>query len=196
MKDMWLVQSGHFINNDKEKKSFDDYIWLDYMGAAEFEIENVYINGKYESKNPLCLSLKRIIKDRENYQWVKMLKRKDGLGNQMYIYCKSEDIEEAKVAVRGLINGKETKRPCGLWGYIRLSGEKIEEKGDRIKNFWWDIKNDIFIVFGEDKVELINEALDKNYEKWKDELFPTPKKISFIDKIKAIFCKKEEALVR
>ena len=158
------------------------------MGAVEFEYKSVYINGKSELKNPLFLSLKRIIKGRDNYQWIKMLKRKDAFGNQLYIFCKNEDIEEAKNGVREIIKGKATKRSCGLCGYMLMSKERAEERKNNCRNFWWDIENDIFIVFGDDKVSLINEALDKNYEKWKDELFPVHK-FSLFETLKSIFSK-------
>lgn len=185
---MWLVQKGRFIENPENRNSFDDFISCDYMGACEFECVGVYENGKYVTKNPLCLSLKRIIKNRSNYQWIKMLKRKDALNNQLYIFCKNEDTEQAKEFVRGLLKGNATKRSTGLYNYYTSSVESLQEDSNsrHFVNFWWDIENDIFIVFGEDKVDILNEAMDRNYEKWKDELFPTTKK-SIIDKFKALF---------
>lgn len=202
MKRMWLVQTGRFkrdeeIDNAKEVIGFSHIVDLKYMGAAEFEMTFAWVNGKQELVNPLALSVKRFVKNRENYKYVKITKRKDAFGNQMYIYCKEEDETEAVAAARELAKGEPCKRYAGLDTYLKSSKESLEDDLSkpghlgRKMNFWWDIENDILIFFGEDKFEKIDGVLDILHEKWKEELFP-PVKVSVIDRIKMIFSRKEK----
>lgn len=199
MKNMWLVQKGKFkneneIDNTQEVIGFSHIADLAYMGAAEFEA--IWSNSQQKIVNPLAVSLKRFVKNRENYQYNKVTKLKDALDNQMYVYCNNEDTQEAISAVRKLAKGEPCKRYHGVDSYLRASKEDLikdmnESKYLRMKmDFWWDIENDILIFFGEDKMEKINGVLDILHEKWKDELFP-PVKNNIITKIKMLFSRKK-----
>lgn len=170
MKEPWLVQTGKFNKNINSPKSIDDLIELKYMGAAEFEMELTYENGKSELKNPLFLSIKRMARFQKEYEFVKMLKRKDSLGNQMYIYCKKEDVEECKEYVRKMVEKESCKRATLLPKYYNLSRSDVAS--GKYINFWWDIKNDFFIFFGDDKIELFKEMFTAYEERFHDEFYP------------------------
>lgn len=178
MKEPWLVQTGKFKRNVESPKTIDDLVELKYMGAAEFEVELVYENGKNELKNPLFLSIKRMARFQKEYEFVKMLKRKDSLGNQMYIYCKKEDIEECKEYVRKMVEKESCKRATLLPKYYNLSRSDVAS--GKYINFWWDIKNDFFIFFGDDKIEMLKNMFTQYEERFHDEFYPP----STISKIK------------
>lgn len=66
MKNTYLLQAGTFLNiNEDEIIGFDSIIDLKYMGACEFE--GIYDSLTGQIKNPLNLSLKRIVKNMDSY---------------------------------------------------------------------------------------------------------------------------------
>lgn len=180
MKDWYLIQTSTFTYPDKID-GIDSIIDLTLMGAAEFEIETVYENGKYVSKNPLNLSLKRILKNRENYNFAKIIRRKNSKWEPMYVYCKIDETDETIKQIRKLIKKDyKCKRSIHLTQYLKRTTEELDNPF--VKNFWWDIHIDFFIFFGEEKMEMLNIAMDNLYEKWKDE-FISKEKESFIKKL-------------
>lgn len=187
MENLYLIQTGTFTYPN-EIDGIDSIIDLTLMGAAEFEIETVYENGRYVSKNPLNLSLKRILKNRENYNFAKITRRKNTKGEQMYVYCKTNETEETIRQIRELIKKDYTcKRSIYLTQYFKRTPEELDNPF--VKNFWWDIHNDFFIFFGEEKMKMLNSAMNNLYEKWKDEFKPK-EKASFMKKLLNIFKKK------
>ena len=187
-KQMWLLQTGswkHNIDETKEVEGFSHFVFLHYMGAAEYEMKNCYLDGKNGLYNPLYLSLKRMYEQKDSFDYFKMVKRKDALGRQMYIYCRKEDEEWAKEAVREQIKKEWVKRPALLGAYLKKTQEELENANPRfIREFWWDIENDVLIFFGDDKIEKINFVINTLYEKNK------PQKVTLKDKIKSFFNKK------
>lgn len=195
--EMYLIQTGKFRNKPKEEMEilgFSHIINLKEMFAAEFEMVSTYINGKQEFKNPLWLSLRRFIKERSNYTYIKVPDKKDVLGNEMYVYCKKEDEEEVLNAVKELLKKEYCKRPIGLRAYMQAKKEVLSKDiyDDsyicKYQNFWWDIENDVLMFFGKDKIDKIDDILDVMHEKWKDELFP---KKTFLIKLREFFGKEK-----
>ncbi len=171
---IWLVQTGIWRKEKCEDElTLEKYIDLTYMGAAEYEMEFDSNSGKL--RNPLYLSLERIFLDKENYEFYPLPKRKDAYGNQLYLYCKKDMVEELKPFVRKLLDGKIKTKNGPSVSYVKASIEDIE-KYPKMKNFWWDIKNDYFIFYGEDKFEKINDSLDSFFEENKEKLLPKIKK--------------------
>ena len=195
MREMWLVQTGSFRKNIEKMESVDDIVELRYMGAAEFEGTFTYVNGKSELVNPLWLSLRRMIRDREEFEFVKMLKRKNALSEQMYIYCRSENVENTKAAVRKFLKGEPCKISTGITRYLDATWEDLAEDKEldrrHYRDFYWDIENDVFIFWGEENMEKIKTVLEYKYNEWKTDLFPEVKK-SVFEKIMALLKKKSK----
>lgn len=188
-KRIWLLQKGTWNKDvNKEDASFDDLIDFKYMRASEYELAETYENGKIKFVNPLYLSLRRMVKEKENFEYIKMLKRKDSLGNQMYIFCRTEDQDELKELLRKTIKNPYLKRSAGLTNYIEADKEALSNPDHYYCNFWWDIENDMLIFFGDNRIETLEKAFAVLHERWKEELFP-PEKKTFIQKIKGFFVK-------
>jgi|WetSurMetagenome_2_1015567.scaffolds.fasta_scaffold80519_3 hypothetical protein len=137
MERVWLIQRGTVRDIPKHLVTgIDSIIEYDYMGAAEFEW------------GALPKSLYRILKNIQQYTFCE-IDIKDFKGNNMKIFCKKEDIDEASINALYLAEGK-------LHPYI---------SGLSKKNFWWDIQNDFMIMFGEDSVEKLNIALENMLQK-------------------------------
>jgi hypothetical protein len=177
----WLVQRSKWKDDllIEDVNGFDSLMdFIDLMGAAEFEF------GR------LPASLKRMTKHKKEYDFIKMLKRKDSLGQQMYIYCNKENSEEYKKYVRKLIKDNySTKLYNGLYDYMNSDITIIKNKKT---DFWWDVEHDFFIFFGDNKIEYIKLAFEKLDEKWHDELHPYIKP-TFIERIKNIFKKNKKS---
>lgn len=184
MREPWLVQAGKF-KNIEVPKTIDDVVELKYMGAAEFEMELVYENGKNELKNPLFLSIKRMAKYQNDYEFVEIPNKKDAAGNQMYIYCKKEDIEVCKSYAIEMLKKESCKRATLLPRYYNLTKDDIEY-GNYI-NFWWDIKNDFFIFFGDEKVEVLKNMFAQYDERFHDEFYPASTASKIKDFLKKSF---------
>ncbi|WP_286077837.1 hypothetical protein [Thomasclavelia cocleata] len=178
MKNTYLLQAGTFLNiNEDEIIGFDSIIDLKYMGACEFE--GIYDSLTGQIKNPLNLSLKRIVKNMDSYI-VKKGRQKTKNGDNVLVFAKSEDVDEVKKRVTKFANNKlDLKRFVSIKLFM-------ENPDSHFSNFFWDIENDFFIFFGEANAKKLEIALNKMKEKWHDELFP-PKKKSFFAKLKNVF---------
>ena len=186
MKSIYYVQTGTF-KIPEEIDGFDSIVDLNYMGAAEFEQCIVREDGKYVTKNPLYLSLKRILKNRNDYAFSKIVKRKNTKGEPMYVFCKKEETVDTISGIRELIKKDYTcKRGIHLTSYFERTLEELENPN--LTNFWWDIENDFFFFFGDEKKNMLTIAMDHLYQEWKDE-FEGKKKVSFFKKLSKIFSK-------
>lgn len=176
----YLVQAGNFLDiKDEDITGFDSLIECKYMGASEFEMQFDPIS--HELKNPLNLSLKRVVKNLDDYV-LKRGRQKDFNGDFVMVFAKKEDIDEALKRTTLLINNKiDCKSFINIKSYMQNKNPNYN-----YANFWWDIKNDFFILFGDRNAKRLQIALNKNKEKWHDELFP-PEKVSFLSKLKNLF---------
>ena len=192
--EIWLLQAGTWKSQANEnEESFDKYIDFSYMGAAEYEI--AVIDGEF--KNPLYLSIERMFLKKEDYDFYPLPKRKDAYGNQLYIYCKKDMVEELKPFVREVLDGKHRTKNGPRIRYVKATTTEIEKyKKYKMENFWWDIEHDFFIFYGNDKIEKINESFESFFEHNKEKLLPKMKKnekrVSFI---KNFVSKLKEALI-
>lgn len=181
---MWLLQTGTWKTNVEENEEiigFSHFVNLHYMGAAEYEIKS----HCGEMVNPLALSLERIYMNKNDFDFFPMLKRKDALGRQMYVYCRKEQAEEIKKLIREQIKHEYVKRPALLGLYLNKSAEQLEDVTNvRLREFWWDIENDAVIFFGENRKEQIQLVVDTLYEKNKP-----AEKPSFLKKVRNLFKK-------
>lgn len=155
----YLVQEGEFKDIKLDDiTGLDSLIDFSYMGAAEFE-GIVTPDGL---KNPLNLSLKRIVKDKDNFIFIDT-KIKDKQNRILYCFAK---IDEKFSKDDYIKNVKSlTKRTCYLKASIHLP-RFIEEEKNEQDLFWWDIKNDFFLFFGEENRNKITKALDELKIKW------------------------------
>lgn len=158
---LWLIQRGTFKNVLKEEiTGIDSLFKFHYMGSAEFEF------------GALPQSLRRIIEANYGlYDFVEVESVKDKEGNTARVYCKMEEVNDAIEAVKHLSkNDNGYKEFAGMNKYIK------EGIGDSyyVGNFWWDVENDFFVIFGDDKQELLQAAISKMEEKW--DVKPKPKK--------------------
>lgn len=167
-----LIQTGVWRKEKNENElCIEKYIELTYMGAIEYEVK---LDKENNYRNPLYLSIERMFLNKENYDFYQLPKRKDAYGNKLYIYCKKDIMEELKPYVRNLLDGKIRTKNGPRIQYTKASIEDIEKY--RMANFWWDIENDFFIFYGEDKFEKINDSFNSFFEENKEKLLPKMKK--------------------
>jgi hypothetical protein len=158
---LWLIQRGTFKNVAKDEiTGIDSLLNFHYMGSAEFEW------------GALPQSLRRIIEANQGlYDFVEIESIKDKESNTARVYCKREETSDAIESVKHLSkNDYGYKEFAGMNKYIK---EGIENSY-RVCNFWWDVENDFFVVFGDEKQELLQTAIYKMEEKW--DVKPKPKK--------------------
>ncbi len=131
---------------------------------------------------------------KEDYDFYPLPKRKDAYGNQLYIYCKKDMVEELKPFVREVLDGKHRTKNGPRMRYVKATTTEIEKY--KMENFWWDIEHDFFIFYGNDKIEKINESFESFFEHNKEKLLPkmekNKKRVSFI---KNFVSKLKEALI-
>lgn len=155
----YLVQEGEFKNIKLDDiNGLDSLLDFCYMGAAEFEIV-ITPDG---AKNPLRLSLERIVKDKKNFEFINT-KIKDKQNRSLYCFAKiTENLLENDYikTVQDL-----SERKCYLKSGIHLP-RFIEEENYKKDLFWWDIKNDFFLFFGDENKEKIIKALEELSFKW------------------------------
>jgi len=152
MYNLWLIQTGKFRNIQKDDiTGLDSLISWNYMGSAEFEF------------GALPESLHRIVAQYKQYEFVEIKGIKNKNNDTLRLYCKIEDKASAILAAKHLSkNDYGYKEFCGLHSYLTRNGNNEFVTG----NFWWDIENDFFIVFGDDKQNMTEIALNKLKEKW------------------------------
>ena len=132
-------------DNDGIKRIID----LAYMGQFEYEGNTI----------PISRMFIEYYKD-DYIFYPTQIFNKDG--NQMYIYANStlinEKLNENPNFLSHLVNFN-IDRNLSLWEYINKNTEKCQY------DFWWNINGDYFIIFGEDKIELINLFIDECYKR-------------------------------
>lgn len=165
-KETYLLQEGNFRDESEIKKidGIDSILEFRYMGAAEFEFGS------------LPSSLKRIAKDLDAYKvyTTRYISRK---GEKLVIFCKEEDIEAVKAMLKKLRRGSQYLK-IGV-SFVR----NFKEEGMFLGDFWWDIDNDFFFFFGEQRIAKVETAMRNLRTRWHDELFPKPPKTSFFKKL-------------
>ncbi len=183
---IWLIQTGKWFEDYNENQTcFSKRIDFDFMGAAEFEQE--WDGSKLV--NPLFHSLKRMSLSRDSYEFIPIPNRKDARGNILYVYCKKDyEISLVKEVIK-LMDGKIQTKLSPRVNYAKASLEDLEKH--RYVNFWWDIKNDFFVFYGEDKVKEINDSFDEFIETHSD-IFPKKAKKNLFAKFLDLFILKDE----
>lgn len=155
MKNLWLIQRAKFKKVEKENiEGIDSLLTFSYMGAAEFEF------------GALPQSLRRIIVEGNGqYGFIEIPQVKNKSKESAFVYCKLSEKDEIKEAVKHLSKKDYGyKEPALMASYI-MNGENINSSYNDC-NFWWDIENDFLVLFGEEKRELLQEAINKMKEKW------------------------------
>ena len=180
VKRVYLVQSGKFrLNANPEKNALDKYINWTYMGAAEFEIgsDSEFPN----TNNPLCIALKRMTKYEKEYEFFTIDSIKEYTTHPLVVYCRKEDIVTLVPIIKKMAQNKhQTKRGTGFYAHITYAPT---DKFYSDTNFWFDIENDFFMFFGEDKKDIIKDSFMYYKSKWYEELFPPQKKTSFFGRL-------------
>lgn len=164
---LWLIQRGQF----KDTK-FDDITGIDsllsfeYMGSSEYEF------------GALPKSLRRIIEEGySKYSFVEVDSVRDKDGNTARVYCKNNEVEDAIKAVIHLSeNDYGYKERASMHKYI-VDGYKDKPF---TTDFWWDIENDFFVIFGNEKQKLLQKAISEMEIKWG--VIPKKKK-TFLQKL-------------
>ena len=142
----WLVQSGGFKNNIEKITGRNSIIELNYMGSSEFEF------------GALPKSTQRMLTNIEFYDVFSFPQYSNDKDEELMVYAPTMFIEHISKIVNDLACGKlnnDLKEKCNLSDYIRG-----KEKSYDYADFWWDIENDFYVFFGEDKKKLILEAQD------------------------------------
>lgn len=169
---LWLIQRGRFKDVLRENiTGIDSLLKFDYMGAAEFEF------------GALPKSLRRMIEANDGlYDFLEVTSVKDKDKNTARVYCKREETSAVIEAVKTLSRNDYGYKEAALMNkYIKEGAESDDYFSC---NFWWDIENDFFIVFGDEKQELLQIAIDRMKEKW--DVKTTSKKSLFRRHVKVI----------
>lgn len=152
MKRLWLIQRGVFEDIELEKiEGIDSLISFEYMGSAEFEW------------GALPKSLRRIIEDGNGkYGFVEIPEIKNSNDEPAFTYCLLSEENDVKEAIQHLSkNDYGYKESAMMSSYIN-NGENYRYRS----NFWWDIQNDFFVLFGEEKRDKLQIAINKMKLKW------------------------------
>lgn len=179
MYNLWLIQRGLFRKEIPEEiTGVDSIINWAYMGSAEFEF------------GELPKSLKRIIiAGYGQYEFVEIKNIKDKEGNTARVYCKSSEIEDAKFAVKHLSKNDYGYKECAnMASYIKNGYDGKYMTAD----FWWDIKNDFFVLFGDEKQALLEKAITALETKWDAAPKPVEKKSIAAEMLLQMFKQKEK----
>lgn len=160
MKDLWLIQRGVFreINND-QITGMDSIIRWSYMGSAEFEFGALPQSLRRIAENKNCFSFKQIdsIMDLQN--------------NPAIVYYHEDISNEIVDAVNHLAKNDYGYKEAALMNkYIKQGCSGLSDA-----NFWWDVENDFFVMFGDNHRKQVEIAIEKLCEKW---VTKTPKKNS------------------
>lgn len=177
----YLIQAISFQPSPVESlEGFDKLFFCKYMGAAEFEA--TFYKGKL--CNPLRLSLDRMTQQKDMYSFFACHEFKDFNNDSLIVYCKKEDFAEILPIIKNFsVRDYRAKRPVSLANYLKIKSQKEFEKDPYCTNLWWDIENDFFFFFGEDKEKLISDCFAERYEKY------FPKKLTFFEKLRKKFAK-------
>lgn len=151
----YCVQTGQFKENIKEINGMDSLICFDWMGYAEFEF------------GALPASTKRIVINNDFYDFFTLNEFTDKNGKPLIIYAPVMFIDHIRENVIALANGEKNlkTRSYRLQGYMKF--DKPDWRASE-SDFFWDIENDFYIFFGEDKKDLILQAVNAMREKWMD----------------------------
>ncbi len=138
----YLVQSGVFKGEIKEITGRNSIVYLNYMGGFEFE------------RGALPESTQRMITNIDFYDVFTFSQYVNSKGEPLMVYAPKMFIEHISKIVEELAMGRNNylKKRCTLPEY--LAGKKTYPYAD----FWWDIENDFYIFFGEQKKDLVLAA--------------------------------------
>lgn len=140
-KDCRLVQAATFRDNITEITGRNSIIILKYMYASDFEW----------GARPR--STQRMLTNIEFYNFFTFPQYVNNQGEPLIVYAPTMFIEHISKIVEELATGKcYLKEICTLPEH--LNGEKPKHR----ENFWWDIDNDFYIFFGEEKRDLVLKA--------------------------------------
>lgn len=149
----WLVQSGEFREDIQEITGRNSIVCLNYMGSAEFEW------------GALPKSTRRMLTNIDFYDVFTFPHYVNPQGEPLMVYAPKMFIEHISEIVEGLATGKcHLKERCTLPEYLK--GKETYNYAD----FWWDIENDFYIFFGEQKRDLVLTAQKAMRERFIDEV--------------------------
>lgn len=142
-----LVQSGKFKDDIEEITGRKSIVDLNYMGSAEFEW------------GALPQSTQRMLTNIDFYDIFTFPQYVNAQGEPLMIYAPKMFIEHISGIVDELATGKNyhLQERCTLPAYLK--GERSYE------DFWWDIENDFYIFFGDQKRDLVLAAQKAMREK-------------------------------
>lgn len=139
-KPCFLVQRGTFKNHIQTVTKRSDLINFDYMGSAEFEC------------GALPQSTIRMLTNIQFYDIISFPQYVNFAGEELKVYGPKMFISHIKEILDNLaLDTIHLKEYCGLSEYLQ------SQTGDQLPNFWWDIENDFYIFFGEEKATMILE---------------------------------------
>ena len=154
---VYYVQTGEFKKYFNEINGRDDILFFDYMGSAEFEFGA-----------PIA-STKRMFINSGFYDFFTFNEYTDKDGKPLVVYAPVMFIEHIKANIDSLAKGKLRLIERSSTLYDHLSYPEADPRCP-MSNFWWDIQNDFYIFFGEERKELISQAqevLKKKYIEYK-----------------------------
>ena len=143
------LQRGKFLVNSVDEIKDNNIIDLCYMGYFEYENNAIPISRmfiEYYKDDYIFYSTNIFNKNNE----------------EMFVYINSDLInEKIKSNPNYLINLAKYNidRNYTLWQYIN------EDLKECLCDFWWNIEGDYFILFGEDKKEIIKYFIENSFER-------------------------------
>jgi len=151
------LQRGKFTINNinelndiiEERDGIKKVIDLEYMGKFEYEGNAI----------PISRMFIEYYKNDYHFYPTDIYSKN---GEQMYIYINSTKINERLKDNPNFISNLakfNIDRNLSLWEYIKYDRENC------LCNFWWDIKSDYLIFFGEEKIDIINYFIESCYER-------------------------------
>lgn len=151
------LQKGKFLINNitelnnihTDKDGIKRIIDLAYMGQFEYEGNTI----------PISRMFIEYYKEDYHFYPTQIFNK---YGDEMYIYANgnliNDKLKENPNFISNLVKLNIDKN-FSLWEYIN---KNIEEC---LYDFWWNIEGDYFIIFGEEKKELINLFIDECYNR-------------------------------
>lgn len=153
---MKLQKGKILINNidelDKtsvDKDDINEVIDLAYMGQFEYEGNTIPVSRMFieYNKDNYCFYPTQIF---------------DKDGKQMYVYINSDLVNKELVTNPNFISDLanfDINKNISLWNYIYNDLENCPY------NFWWNVEGNYFIIFGEEKKNIINLFIDECYQR-------------------------------
>ena len=143
----FLLQEGKFKNGIKEITGIHSVVKLEKMRCSDFD------------EWALLESRDRMITNIGFYDFFSFPEYQNQKGEELQVYAPAFFIQHIETIIRELMSGclqKDLRKECRILNYQKGDDERVD--------FWWDIDNDYYVFFGEEKQGLIKEAEEQMRE--------------------------------